>query len=468
MDFIGFITNNIVLFLLIITALVFIHEWGHYWVGVRNGVHAEVFSIGFGPELFGWTSPRTGTRWRVAALPLGGYVKFLGDSNATGAGAPQDGLTAEQRKRAFHTQGLGVRAAVVAAGPVANLVFAVVLMAILLMTFGQPFTPPTVVVIDAQGAAAKAGLRTGDTVVSIGGRSVESFEDLMSVAQLNPGIAIPVTVTREGQSQPMSATVTPTPIDYKDRFGNVHRLGDLGVASVNALPVIGRVLPGSVAEKVGLQAGDRILEVAGVPIEYFGQIPRIVRLRANQPTPIRIERDGTKFELLATPAPEEVRGTDGQVHVEGRLGFSSGSVSIVRRMGPIDATIEATAQVWHMSGTIYTVMRQIVLGLRPANEIGGPIRIAKTAGEVSQIGWSAVLYFVIGLSVTLGIFNLLPVPMLDGGHLLFYAIEWLRGRPLSARAQDIGFRIGLAAMGGLMVFATFNDVALLVGRILPL
>jgi regulator of sigma E protease len=121
-----------------------------------------------------------------------------------------------------------------------------------------------------------------------------------------------------------------------------------------------------------------------------------------------------------------------------------------------------------MSGTIYTVIRQIVLGLRPANEIGGPLRIAKTAGEVSQIGWSAIIYFVIGLSVTLGVFNLLPIPMLDGGHLLFYAIEWIRGRPLSARAQDIGFRIGLAAMGGLMVFATFNDVSMLIGRILPL
>jgi regulator of sigma E protease len=466
MDFIGFITNNIILFLVIITVLVFVHEFGHYWVGVRNGVHAEVFSIGFGPEIWGWTSPKTGTRWRISALPLGGYVKFLGDSNPTSAGGADDGLTEEQRKRAFHAQSLAVRAAVVIAGPAANLIFAVVLMAVLLMTFGKPYTPPTVVVIEDAGAAARAGLQTGDTVVSIGGRTVESFEDVMSVAQLNPGVSLPVTVTRDGETR--TFMVTPEVQDYKDRFGNVHRLGELGVASVNLLPIVGRVIPGSVAEKVGLRAGDRILEVQGEPIKHFGQIPKIIRLRANQPTTLKIERDGAMIDIVATPAAEEVKGPDGKPKFEGRLGFSSGSASVVRVMGPLDAVVEATSQVWHMSGTIYTVIRQIVLGLRPANEIGGPIRIAKTAGEVSQIGWSAVLYFVIGLSVTLGVFNLLPVPMLDGGHLLFYAIEWLRGRPLSARAQDIGFRIGLAAMGGLMVFATFNDISLLVGRILPL
>lgn len=466
MDFVGFITNNIVLFLLVITVLVFVHEWGHYWIGVRSGVHAEVFSIGFGPEIWGWTSPRTGTRWRLAALPLGGYVKFLGDTNPTGAGAPDDSLTADQRKRAFHTQSLGVRAAIVAAGPAANLIFAVILMAGLLMTFGQPYTPPTVVVIDGEGAAAKAGLRTGDTVVSIGNRSVDSFEDLLSVVQINPGITIPVTVRRDGELQ--NVKVTPVAIDYKDRFGNIHRLGELGVASINALPVVGRVFPGSIAEAAGIKAGDRVLEIAGVTIEHFAQIPRVVRLRPNQPTAIRLERDGRTIDILATPSAEEVKGPDGQTRIEGRLGFSSGSASIVRRMGPIDAAVEGTVQVWHMSGTIYTVIRQIVLGLRPANEIGGPIRIAKTTGEVSQIGWSAVLYFIVGLSVTLGIFNLLPIPMLDGGHLLFYAIEWIRGRPLSARAQDIGFRIGLAAMGGLMVFATFNDISLLIGQILPL
>ncbi|HJQ59036.1 MAG TPA: RIP metalloprotease RseP [Vineibacter sp.] len=466
MDFVGFITNNIVLFLVIITALVFVHEWGHYWVGVRNGIHAEVFSIGFGPEIWGWTSRKTGTRWRLAALPLGGYVKFLGDTNPTSAGGIDDSLNAEQRKRAFHAQSLGVRAAVVAAGPAANLIFAVVLMAGLLMTLGQPYTPPTIVIVDTEGAAAKAGLRTGDTIVAIDGRAVDSFEDVLSIAQLNPGIATAVTF-RRGEAD-RTVSIVPVPIDYKDRFGNVHRLGELGIASINALPVVGRVFPGSVAETAGLKEGDRVLEIAGVSIENFAQIPRIVRPRPNLPTAIRIERDGEKIELMATPAPFEVRGADGQVRIEGRLGFSSSSASIVRRMNPLEAGVEATAQVWYMTGTIYKVVRQIVLGLRPANEIGSPIRIAKTTGEVAQIGWSAVIYFIIGLSVTLGVFNLLPVPMLDGGHLLFYAIEWVRGRPLSARAQDIGFRIGLAAIGGLMVFAVFNDISLLLGKLLPL
>lgn len=466
MDFFGFITNNILTFIVIMTVLVFVHEWGHYWVGVRNGIKAEVFSVGFGREIWGWTSPKTGTRWKISILPLGGYVKFLGDSNPTGAGAADGRLNAEERKRAFHNQPLAVRTAVVAAGPVANLLLAVVLMFVLLMTFGRPFTPPQIVVPAGTGPAAAAGLRTGDVVTEIAGRNVASFEDIIGTAQLYPGVPIAIVFTRDGKSYHRS--ITPAPRLLVDRFKNEHRLGDLGVDSVQALPIVGRVFPGSAAEQAGLHSGDRILEVEGTHIAYFMDIPQIIRQRAGQPTKIRIERNGEVIELTALPVAEQIRQADGTTRTEGRLGFSSPLASQVKRFGPLEAAGQSVVEVWHMSGTIYTVLKQIVLGLRPANEIGGPVRIAKTAGEVAQIGWGAILYFMIGLSVTLGVFNLLPVPMLDGGHLLFYAIEWVRGRPLSERTQEIGFRIGLAAMGGLMVFATYNDIVLIVTRLLTL
>lgn len=466
MDFIGFITNNIIVFILIMTLLVFVHEWGHYWIGVRNGIKAEVFSIGFGRELFGWTSPKTGTRWKISILPLGGYVKFLGDTNPTGAGAADSRLSEEERKRAFHTQPLIVRAAVVAAGPIANLILAVVLMFALLMTFGRPFTPPQIVVPTGASPAAAAGLRSGDVVTEIAGRGVDSFEDILATAQLYPGVPITIVFTRDGKSYHRS--ITPAPRLLIDRFKNEHRLGDIGVESVQALPIVGRVFPGSAAEQAGLHSGDRIVEIDGVRIDYFMDIPAFIRQRPGQTIKIRVERDGQTIELTAMPVAEQIRLPDGTTRTEGRLGFSSPLASQVKRFEPLEAAVHSVVEVWHMSGTIYTVLKQIVLGLRPANEIGGPIRIAKTAGEVSQIGWGAILYFVIGLSVTLGVFNLLPVPMLDGGHLLFYAIEWIRGRPLSERTQEIGFRIGLAAMGGLMIFATYNDIVLIVTRLLTL
>ncbi|MBL8675714.1 MAG: RIP metalloprotease RseP [Rhodospirillales bacterium] len=462
MSFIPLIRDNFILFVLIISLLVFVHEYGHYWVGVKCGIKAEVFSIGFGREIWGWTSPKTGTRWRLSILPLGGYVKFLGDANASGAGAPDDKLSAEERKRAFHTQPLAARAAVVAAGPAANLIFAVIVLAIMNLVHGQPYTPPQVVVIEADGAAARFGMRTGDTILSIGGRSVDSFEDIITVAQLNPGVPLTYTVARDGKT--ISGTVTPVARDYVDRFKNTHRLGDLGVASVNALPVVGRVAPDSAAERAGIRPGDRVIEIAGQAIEHFGHIPLIIRTRPDMPTPIRLERDGRMIDIVATPGRIESTDADGKPKVEGRLGFTNGAVSIVRRLGPVDSTTSAVAQVWYMSGTIYTVIKQIVLGLRPASEIGGPIRIAKTTGEVAQLGWPAIIMFVVGLSVTLGVFNLVPMPMLDGGHLLLYAIEWLRGEPLSARAQDMGFRIGFAAVVSLMAFATWNDITDLAQR----
>jgi regulator of sigma E protease len=466
MDFIGFVTNNILTFIVIMTLLVFVHEWGHYWIGVRNGVKAEVFSVGFGRELFGWTSPKTGTRWKISILPLGGYVKFLGDSNPTGAGAVDDRLSEEERKRAFHTQPLVVRAAVVAAGPVANLLLAVVLMFVLLMTFGRPFTPPQIVVPAGASPAAMAGLRSGDVVTEIAGRSVDSFEDIVGTAHLYPGVPISIVFTRDGKTYYRS--ITPAPRLLVDRFKNEHRMGDLGIDSVQALPIVGRVFPGSAAEQAGLHGGDRIVDIEGTRIDYFMDIPGIIRQRPGQPTKIRIERKGETIEITAMPVAEQVRQPDGTTRIEGRLGFSSPLAAQVKRFGPLEAASQSVVEVWHMSGTIYTVLKQIVLGLRPANEIGGPIRIAKTAGEVSQIGWGAILYFVIGLSVTLGVFNLLPVPMLDGGHLLFYAIEWIRGRPLSERSQEIGFRIGLATMGGLMIFATYNDIVMIITRLLTL
>ena len=356
--------DDIVPFLAILTVLVFVHEFGHYWVARRNGVRVETFSIGFGPELFGWHD-RAGTRWKFSAIPLGGYVKMFGDSDAssllpaTGAA----GLAEADRDVSFHYKRLSQRAAIVAAGPLANFVFAVVVLALLFMTYGQPYTPPEVGQVSPGSAAAAAGIKPGDVIVSIAGSSIRRFEDVQQLIRTSPGIRMPIVVRRDGRDIALEAT--PTPTNMSDRLGNHYAIGLLGI-SRNA-------------------------------VKY-------------------VKRD------------------------------------------PLTAVTQAGVETWDLSASTLKAVWQIAIGTRPTDELGGPLRIAQMSGEVAQNGIVAVVWFLAVLSINLGLINLFPIPVLDGGHLLFYAAEAVRGRPLGARAQEYGFRIGLAVVLTLMVFATWNDL----------
>src|SRR6266851_3829889 len=353
----------VVVFLVVLTILVFVHELGHYLIARRNGVRVEVFSIGFGPELFGWWD-RAGTRWKFSAIPLGGYVKMFGDSDAS-SGLPIAGLgqlTAAEREVSFHCKRLGQRAAIVAGGPAANFVFAIVVLALLFMTYGQPFTPAEVGQVLPGSAAEAGGIRAGDTIVSIDGRPVERFEDVQQVVRLNPSVEMNVVVKRYVESATLH--VTPSRVEETDRLGR-HQIGQLGI-----------------------------------------------------------------------------RG---------------GSSKYVRR-DPASATVRAVAETWNLSATTLEAMWQMIIGTRTTDELGGPLRIAQLSGEVAQGGIVPLLWFMAVLSVNLGLINLFPVPVLDGGHLLFYAAEAIRGKPLGQRAQEYGFRVGLALVLTLMVFATWNDL----------
>lgn len=356
--------DYIVPFLFVLTVLVFVHEFGHYFIARRNGVRVDVFSIGFGPELFGWFD-RAGTRWKVSAIPLGGYVKMFGDSDAS-SGLPVAGLarmSQAERDVSFHYKRLGQRAAIVAAGPAANFVFAIVVLAALFMTFGQPFTPAQVGQVQSGSAAERAGIKPGDVIVSINGDGVQSFEDVQQDVRLNPGVPMTIVVKRDGKDVRFEAT--PAKSELTDRFGNHYEIGLLGVAHNG--------------------------------VDY-------------------VKRD------------------------------------------PATALIQAGKQTWDLSASTLKAMWQIVIGTRGTDELGGPLRIAQMSRDVVQGGVVAVVWFMAVLSINLGLINLFPVPVLDGGHLLFYAAEALRGKPLGQRAQEYGFRIGLALVLTLMVFATWNDL----------
>jgi regulator of sigma E protease len=350
-------------FLVILTVLVFFHELGHYAVARYNGVKVETFSIGFGPELFGWND-RAGTRWRISAVPLGGYVKMFGDSDAasTGAGARND-LTESEKSVSFHHKTVGQRAAIVAAGPIANFILAIVLLAGLYAISGQPYTPATIDTIQPDSAAQRAGLQSGDLVRAIDGQSIERFEELQRYVQARPGETLTLSVERAGAA--ISVPITPTLRETKDRAGNIQRLGVLGVTSTQT---------------------------------------RVVR------------------------------------------------------HDPATAVWQATRETYSLTMTTLKGVGQMISGARSSDEVGGVLRIAQMSGEVSKQSFGQTIFFLALLSINLGLINLFPIPVLDGGHLVFYAFEVLAGRPLSQKMQEWGSMAGLAAVVSLMLFATWNDL----------
>jgi regulator of sigma E protease len=353
------ITQYLVPFLLILSVVVFVHEFGHYWVARRNGVRIEVFSIGFGPELFG-LNDRHGTRWKFSAIPLGGYVKMLGDADA--ASATVDPGRAREPD-SFPGKSVWQRMAIVVAGPVANFVFAIVALAILFVAVGRPFTPPEVGAVQPDSPAAAAGLVPGDRVIAVDGAAIQSFEELQVVVRGSAGRELQLTIERDGET--LDLPLTPAASEIEDRFGNRHQVGLIGVS----------------------RAG----------VEY-------------------------------------------------------------RRSNPFLALFEATAETGRMIGGTLYALGEMIVGSRGTQELGGPLRIAQMSGQIAQDGVVPAIWFTAVLSINLGLINLFPIPMLDGGHLLLYGIEAARGRALTERSQEIAFRFGLAMVLSLMVFATWNDL----------
>ena len=364
MEFINGLFSFAVPFLVILTILVFVHEMGHFLIARRYGVRVEVFSIGFGREIFGWTD-RAQTRWKFSLIPLGGYVKMFGDANAASQpGGDVERLTPAERAVAFPCQSLRARTWIVAAGPLANFLFAIALLAALFISVGQPFTPP----------------------------------------------------------------------------------------------VVGGVVPDSAAEEAGMLPGDRIVGIDGDSIERFEDVQRIIRSAADQTLSVKIVRDGETIVLTAVPKVSEQIDSFGTRHEIGLLGVTRSGVEYVRH-GPVEAVWRASVETWDLTVATLHAVGQIIAGTRGAEELGGPIRIAQMSGTVAETGLVSVMWFMAVLSINLGLINLFPIPMLDGGHLLFYGIEAIRGRPLGERAQEYGFRIGLAIVFSLMLFVTFNDLA---------
>jgi len=350
-------------FLFLITVVVFFHELGHFSIARLFGVRIETFSIGFGKALFSWRDSK-GTLWKISWIPLGGYVKFFGD--ADGASKPDRQaaahMNASERLVAFPFKPLWQRALVVAAGPVANFILAILILTVLFMAVGRVVTPATVTQVVPHSAAEAAGIRSGDVIVSIDGDTIASYEQIQQIISLSAGVRLPIILNRSGRL--VTVYATPRETEVTDPFKNKMKVGQLGIRNVSRREVV--------------------------------------------------------------------------------------------RLGPLEAVGAAIAEVRDVISVSFRARDQLFKG--NASQLSGPIGIAKLSGQVASVSFLALIHLAAILSVSIGLVNLFPIPMLDGGHLLYYACEGVLGRPLGERAQDVGFRLGLAVVLGIFILATWNDL----------
>ncbi len=366
-DYLGSFGYTVVGFLFVLTIVVFFHELGHFLVGRWCGVGVKIFSVGFGPEIVGFTD-RYGTRWKLSAIPLGGYVKFLGDETEAG-GTDRDALQTmsdAERKHAFASKGVAARAAIVVAGPVANFILAIVIFTFLFAVYGREVTEARVDGVAPGSAAEMAGFQPGDVIRQLDGVEIGNFGDFQRAVSINAGTPLTIVLDRAGQS----VTIVATPVlkESTDRFGNKQRVGQLGIQ--------------------------------------------------RQTTPENITR-----ERYALP----------------------------------QAALLAVQDTWFVVDRTLVYIGNLILGNESADQLGGPIKVAQISGQVAELGLLPLINLAALLSISIGLINLFPVPILDGGHLLFYAIEALRGKPLPDRIQEYGFRVGFAALMLLMLFTIVND-----------
>lgn len=364
MEILTLLLHNVFSFIVILSAIVFIHEFGHYWVAKRFGVKIESFSIGFGREIFGWND-KSGTRWKVGWAPLGGYVKMFGDSDA--ASTPDNSkiksMNEEERKQAFFYKKLYQRFLIVLAGPAFNFMTAIIILSFFFNIYGRPETKPIIELVMKESAADKIGLKPGDEIIEIAGSKITRFEQIKGIISLNPGI--PTKITYKRKDKVVETTITPEIREIKDIFGDVTKVGLIGVSST---------------------------------IADYKKLPPLSAIRA----------------------------------------------SVEETYDICDKTLMA--------------LGQMITGQRSAQDISGILRIADYSGKSVDQGAKMVFWFIAILSINLGLVNLFPIPMLDGGHLFFYLIEGVRGKPLSEKTQEYFFRFGFLILMSLMLFATFNDL----------
>ncbi|HEY5789430.1 MAG TPA: RIP metalloprotease RseP [Gammaproteobacteria bacterium] len=449
--------HSTVAFIVAIGLLISVHEFGHFWVARRLGVKVLRFSIGFGKPLWSRRGQVDGTEYVVAAIPLGGYVKMLDEREGE--------VPAAELPRAFNRQTLGVRSAIVVAGPLFNLLFAVVAYWVLYVA-GIDGLRPVVGQVAPDSVAALGGVRDGDEILAVDGRGTPTWE-AVGFALMHGLVSAertPLTV-RDADGRE-TELVLETPDGHRLIEGGA-LLQNLGLTPWQPrLPaVVERVVAGGAAERAGLQAGDLVVQADGEAIADWGAWVRFVRERPAVTFPVTVERAGARVELELTPeSVGEGAAASGRIGAQARVPedlFEGMHAEF--RLGPLDAAGEALRKTWEMGGLMLRMLGKMVIGEASLQNINGPLSIAEYAGRTASIGLAPFLTFLAVISISLGVLNLLPVPLLDGGHLLYYLIELVKGSPVSEHVEILGQRIGIALLLLLMGLAFYNDLVRLFG-----
>ena len=439
----------LVSFVVVLGILILVHELGHFFMARLAGVGVERFSIGFGPVL--WRMRGKETEYCVSAIPMGGYVKMMGDDENPLEGGK--GGTIDPAK-AFNTKPLIARFLIVFAGPAMNFILAAVIAALMFMLIGRPVAPAEIGRVTEGGPAAQAGLKTGERLVAVDGKPIQYWEDLARVVQSAGGRALSVTVRGPGGER--TVTLTPAQAKRKDLFGDEQAVWEVG-ATPYVPAAIGDTVSGDPADAAGLKQNDVVTAIEGQPVLAWDELAEKIHQRAEQPTRLEVKRGGETMTITVTPKKGKIPGPDGKETEVGLIGIRpSGAVTFVRS-NPITSIWDGL--LWSVDVTVKTAigLYKIVVGQLDRSNIGGPIQIAKTAGEQARQGVVSLALFTAVISINLFLLNLLPVPMLDGGHLLFFAFEAVLGRPLSVRKREVAQQVGFALLMLLMVFAFYND-----------
>ncbi|MBT3347093.1 MAG: RIP metalloprotease RseP [Thiotrichales bacterium] len=450
---------NIFAFIVVIGILVTVHEYGHFWVARKMGVKVLRFSVGFGKPLWSWRGKSSGadegTEYVIAAIPLGGYVKMLGEGDS-------EEITEAERHQSFDHKPLAARAAIVVAGPLFNFLFAIAAFAAIQM-IGVSGLKPIIGEVAPNSVAAEAGMRSGEEIVAVDGEPVRIWQEVIEgiVSQVVVGDAVKLSwidssgVVKNGVLRNPFGKSIPEGMDLFEKLGF-----SIGRPKLDA--VIGEVVADSAAQRAGLESGDRVFKVAGEKVNSWGEWAKWIKSSPGESLSMTVIRDDIFFNLTLTP--EEVKVGEKTIGRAGVMAYQ-GDKKRYRELwyrdiqyGPIDALWRGVEKSWELSSMTLQVMGRMLTGATSTDGLSGPISIAKYAGNSMDMGIVSFLSFLGLVSVSLGVLNLLPIPMLDGGHLFHYLIEWIRGEPLPENAMLVGQKIGIIFLVGLMSLALYNDI----------
>jgi regulator of sigma E protease len=448
---------SLLAFVVALGILVTVHEFGHFWVARRLGVKVLRFSIGFGRPLLRYRRKNDPTEYIVSALPLGGYVKMLDEREGE--------VKPEEKHLAFNNQPVWSRMAIVCAGPLFNLLLAVVVYAAV-FCIGITGIKPVVGGVVENSFAEQAGFRAGDEIVAVDSRAVRTWQEariavletVIDEDEVDFGV-----LTQDGETRSRVVHLNGEKI-LKDQGDIIETLG-FRPWEPKIEPVVAEIIPGGAAEKAGLMAGDKILAADGGKMESWGQWAQYVRQRPGQSIGLQILRDGRTMALTVTPEPKP--SEEGTIGVVGAAVAVSGDLyrehRVMVRYNPLVAAGKGLQKTWDMTLLTFRMIGELITGSASVRNISGPITIAEYAGKTASIGLSYFLDLLAIISVSLAVLNILPVPLLDGGHLLYFVIEVIKGSPVSERAQLVGQNIGIIILGCLMTLAFYNDIARLLG-----